>query len=487
MTRHRAFARVAALVLVAAAANSCKDGDVPFLTAPITIPSTPLGIKNAVSGLFGATRTDLGSYIPLMSGFSRDGANYTNTEPRFITYNTGLYPITNNWFAVWDFEYTDILQSHQILALLPQVSPAYTTAQLQAIEGVVKTIEALNYMTVAEVHDTLGAAVMGSGGGLPPAYCNKDVWQYIVALLDTANAELDSAGSTIAPTPFPSGYGSVSTISGPSTTKGSFASFNRALAGKAGLEYAYAIARSSGGAPTPTTPGSPDLTALARADTAIQASALLNPSALTPNPTAGWLLDGYSVLHDFSASSGDQINPMNQIYATFIVLNTIPSSQDTINDLRWKAKFAVNQHAVQQQPYQAIASPYIYNMYPSPGSFIPIVRNEELTLVRAQIELGLGNIATAWTLINDVRTQVGGLASLPATTDYVSTRDALMHEQQISTAMEASGDRTIAIRMYGLAAVVDTSWGVNDQHTTVDPIPFTETAGRGGSWVTTCP
>jgi starch-binding outer membrane protein, SusD/RagB family len=488
MTNHHATARVAALVLASVVAASCKDADVPFLTAPTSIANTPVGVKNAVTGLFSSTRIDVGNYILLMSGFSRDGANYTNTEPRFITYNTGLYPITNTWIPEWDQEYTDILQAHTILGILPNVTPAYTTAQLQAIEGVVKTYEALNYMSVAEVHDTNGAAIQVSGGGLPPAYCNKDVWQYIVALLDTANAELDSAGATAAPITFPSGMGSVSTISGPSTTAGSYAAFNRALAGKAGLELAYAIARSPGGsAPDSISAGAPDATALTRADSALTHSALYNPAVLGPNPTAGWLVDGFSVLHDYSSASGDQVNPMNGISSTYIILNTLSTSQDTVNDLRWKAKFALNQHAIQQQPYAAISSPWVYSMYPSPGSYIPIVRNEELVLVEAQIQIGLGNYGAAAVLINDVRTMVGGLPAASIANDYIDTRNALMHEQQISTAVESSGDRTIAIRMYGLATQVDTSWGANDQHTTIDPIPFTEVSGRGGSWTTTCP
>ena len=73
--------------------------------------------------------------------------------------------------------------------------------------------------------------------------CNKDVWAYIVALLDSGNAALNAAGSVALPVSLPPGFGSVSTTAGPSTTPGAFAAFNRALAGKAGLELAYAIAR----------------------------------------------------------------------------------------------------------------------------------------------------------------------------------------------------------------------------------------------------
>jgi hypothetical protein len=85
-----------------------------------------------------------------------------------------------------------------------------------------------------------------------------------------------------------------------------------------------------------------------------------------------------------------------------------------------------------------------------------------------------------------VRTLVGGLPPLAATSDFVSTRDALMREQRISTSMESSGDRAIAIRMYGLAAVVDTTWGSADLHTTVFPRPTIELTGRTGHLTPVC-
>lgn len=74
-------------------------------------------------------------------------------------------------------------------------------------------------------------------------------------------------------------------------------------------------------------------------------------------------------------------------------------------------------------------------------------------------------------------------------------RDSLLKEQRISTVFEASGDRTISLRMYGLEAVADTTWssvkaprppGGVDLHTTVVPIPLTEVEGRGGTYNLTC-
>jgi hypothetical protein len=489
-TSFTARAAVARLVVTAAVlvAVACKDSNVPFFTAPTSVPNSITGINSAVTGLFSGTRADQAGYIEHSAGFGRQAADFINTEPRLVTYNTGLVPMTTTWAGIWATEYNSILASHQILAAIPKVAPAYSPDSTAAIVGVVQTLEALNYMYIAEIHDSLGAAILGTAGGLPPAYCNKDIWAYIVALLDSANAQLNVAGGLQPPIVFPNGFSAVSKTSGPSTTLNSFASFNRALAGKAGLELAYAIARTSAGSsPTPSTPGSPDVTALTRADSAITASALYAPNSLPQNPTAGWITDNFSVFNDYTASSGDQVNPINAISTTFNVLKELPDGQDTLNDLRWKAKFAHNINAVQQQSYSHVASDFLYTMYPNPSSPIPIVRSEGLTLVEAQIRLGLLDFTGAATLINDVRVEVGGMPAASIANNYVSTRDALLKEQQISTALEGSGDRMIAIRMYKLETVLDTTWGAQDVHTTLDPIPFAELSGRGGVFTTTCP
>jgi hypothetical protein len=470
------------------AATACKDSNVPFFTAPTSIPNSLPGVQNAVTGLISATRgNDLFAYLVDATGFARDGANYTNTEPRFILYELGLQPIDPAWSGAWPGFYTNILQAHQIIATLPNVLPALTQQQSGAIAGIVQTIEALNYMMIAEDHDTAGIAVLPqTPTSAPPGLCVADGWKYIVALLDSANRQLVSANPSAIPLKLPSGFNAVS------DSTQHFVWFNRALAAKANLELAYAIARGPGGnAPTPLSAGSPDQAALLRADSAMLASALYNPGALAPNPGGGFAPDRYSVLHDFSATSGDLANPINQNIGTYIVLRNIPAEQDTLHDLRWHTKFTANPHAVQQPGYAAAASPYIYNYYPSPGSYIPIVRNEELVLVRAQIQIGLQQYATAATLINDVRMAVGGLAPATIAPTYLATRDALLHEQQISTAFEASGDRMIALRMYGVTAKQDSiTWagsGKPDLFNALEPIPFAEAAARGGTFTKTCP
>ena len=141
-------------------------------------------------------------------------------------------------------------------------------------------------------------------------------------------------------------------------------------------------------------------------------------------------------------------------------------------------------------PYAQVSSP------------MPIVRAEELELVRAQIQLGMNQLANAITMINHVHMKAGGFATpLTIAATYTAVRDSLLKEQRISTVMEASGDRMIALRMYHLESVADTTWqatsgpdgavdatlvGAVDYHTTVVPVPVEEYTIRGGNYSPVC-
>jgi hypothetical protein len=518
--------RLVALVTASAVVSgvACKDSNVPFLTAPTSVAASPAGIQNALGGMFAGSRVDMNNgisgFLSVAVGMARDGAIFTNTEPRTVQYPIGVLSFPHTSGSVWAQEYQNIRQGQQILAALPNVSPTYSPAQQAALNGVVQTMIAYNYLLIAEVHDTNGLAILTPQvtlGTPAPAVCLKDAWSYIVAYLDTAEKSLETAGAVAPPVALPNGFQGVGAASGPANTVGSFASFNRALAAKARLEWAYAIARANAGsAPTPSSAGAPNLAALNAAMADLDSSAMYDSTGgvLAPTVTGGFKPDAHTVMHDYSAASGDLINPVFNNIGTEAVLNDFLADVDTAHDLRFKAKFIHNPNPVQQQLYNPVALTtvfdaaighdttysYLYFMYPNTGSPIPILRAEGLTLIAAQIQMGLGNFAKALALVNQVRTVVGGLAPLPASvaSSYTTMRDALMKEQRSSMSWESSADRVIAIRMYGLATVADTTWGTpgqanedpnvttGDTHVTMEPIPATEIDGRGGTFTTTC-
>jgi hypothetical protein len=491
---------IAALIGMATLA-ACSDSNVPYFNEPTGISNTPSGIQNAVTGLFGGSRIDVTNVLFWEPQFSRDVGNIQFDNPQNIQFGTGLTPIAAGDAGPWDNSYRMVGAALNLIAAVPNVAPSYTRAQAQAIVGIAETMEAVDLMMVAETHDTLGIPIHAlPTGGAGPVYCNPDAWVQIVALLDTANDSLNAAGTIALPVKLPNGFGAVNQTAGPSTVSGSFASFNRALAGKAGLELAYAIARNSGaGSPTPTTPGSPDIPSLTRADSAMTASALYNVALTTPEP-GGFTENGAGVYWDFSPTSSDLVNPINGALGVWVTLRYLVADVDTLNDARWKAKFVPQpaQYPLQISEDAFMAWGDLYDYYSSPSSPIPIIRNESMYLERAQIQLGLGNLAEAITLINNVHQQAGGFGSpLSIAATYTAVRDTLLKEQRISTVFEPSGDRLISLRMYGLQTVADTTWssaaaprppGGVDLHTTVVPIPSTESEGRGAAgYARTCP
>jgi hypothetical protein len=130
-------------------------------------------------------------------------------------------------------------------------------------------------------------------------------------------------------------------------------------------------------------------------------------------------------------------------------------------------------------------------MYGSPASPLPIMRSEQLTLIEAMIRLGLNDVPGAVTLINQVRTEVGGVAAVsPA--GFVAVRDQILKELEISTIMEGGADRLMAIQLYNVATIADTTWTHvppynGDQHTVMFPITAEELQGRNGTWAPACP
>src|SRR5262249_3189373 len=152
------------------------------------------------------------------------------------------------------------------------------------------------------------------------------------------------------------GFAAVSSQASPSTSPGSFAAFNRALAARANLELAYAIARSPGGtAPTATTAGAPDAPAPAPAASACAAPFFATHGPLAPPDSGGDFNDALAVYHLFSGQSGDIPNPLNATITTYFVLNEATNAMDPA-DLRFTHKFKPNVGTA-VTAYNFIASP----------------------------------------------------------------------------------------------------------------------------------
>jgi hypothetical protein len=484
---------MAGLVL---AVGACNTDPVSNLNQ-VSPRTSPSGFEQRFMGVLWTQRFDFGSRVTALDAFARDAGNFTTTDNRFITEWLGNgQEIENSTFfgtANWTNQFTGIRQSQGILSDLPNAVPAFSPGDIAKWKGIIYTTEALSYMYALATKDTLGLPVQAPLTPDPqapqPILCARNSWRFIVDLLDSGLTQLDVDQTPGLPVTLPPGFSRVSAQASPSTSRGSFAALNRALAARANLELAYAIARSPGGVPpTPSSPGSPDATALARADSALHASALYDPASLAP-PAAGGFNDALAVFHDFSGASGDLPNPVQAQLPTYYILKEAIADIDPADNRLAKTQPNLGPAGTSFGPLAA--SDFTYSFYPSPGSAMPIIRNEELNLFAAQIRLGLNDIPGAVAAINAVRTQVGGLPPVSAAGQtYVSVRNQILKELRASTMGEPNGDHVAAIRDYGLPAVADTTWNnqpTGDTHATVQPFPIPDVTARNGNTAYTCP
>jgi hypothetical protein len=463
-------------------------------------PGTDHASNNELfEGVLYLTRLNLGNQTLMFSSFSRDAINFTTTDNEFVTMWGGdgtaisssrFYGTTN-----WQPYFTSVRQAQQLLTALPAAVPAYSAGDLAKWKGIIYTIEAYAYMNAELTKDTLGLPYNGPLGNVntpAPILCARDAWKAIVALLDSGETQLNVDPSAGLPTPLPPGFAAVSAQASPSTTAGSFAAFNRALAAKANLELAYAIARSPGGTPpTPTTTGSPDAAALNRADSALHASALYNPGALAA-AKPGDFTDALAVYQNFSGASGDIANPWQGPYLTtaYVLVEALADIESGDNRL---LKLIPSGGPAGTKYAAGVASSMTFGMYQTPTSPMPMIRNEELNLFEAQIRLGLNDIPGAVNAINAVRQNVAGLAPISAAGQtYFTLRNQILHELRASTMGEPNGDRMAAIRDYGMQVIADTTWDHvsqqgPDTHATLEPFPLADITARGGNTAYVCP
>ena len=134
-------------------------------------------------------------------------------------------------------------------------------------------------------------------------------------------------------------------------------------------------------------------------------------AAAAADRTAGFATGVY---HVYSTASGDATNPLfdpapRAIVAVPEFLTEARLRADGSRDLRATTKAVVGTVNLATQGISSNVRPIVY---PTNVTSIPIIRNEELILLRAEANIGLGNRAAAIADLNFVRTIAGGLPAL---------------------------------------------------------------------------
>jgi hypothetical protein len=120
-----------------------------------------------------------------------------------------------------------------------------------------------------------------------------------------------------------------------------------------------------------------------------------------------------------------------------------------------------------------------WTRYPTPSSSIPIIRNEELILLRAEANLrkAAPDLAAAARDLNFIRRVSGGLDTIPNLGGQAA--DSILHvllKQRLYSLMYEGGHRWIDARRYGRLALLPVTAG--DQVFGKLPIPLAEVQAR---------
>ena len=459
-------------VLVIAGAAACGNFDVvnpnqPTLDDLLANP-TRTKLNAAATGLFSRSRSEITSFIWRVGSMGREGINLAgNNQPDYQEPYFG--PLSPSGFggALWQSRFTLVRDANTYIDALAK-SGDLSAGEKAVSQAMAQTLKALAFMYIIETRGKLGAPVdVGRAIDAPPApFVTQDsVYGYAIGLLTDAYAKLQANASVTFPFPLPPGYTGFDT---PPT----FGKFVMALVAKANVLRATAGCGAA---------------CYTKALTALNSSFIdaSNPSTLQNG-----------VNFDFSNAPSDQANdlsePLNGVryFADSLILYQRVQYNGLTPDSRLTSKTA----ASTSDAPQSIAGVditgtlkfirYFTGGSPDPSHPIPLIKNEELILLRAEAEWFTGAKAAAVTDLNYVRSNSGGLAPVVGLTTASSDAtfvNALLYEREFSLLWE-QGTTWIDARRFNLLSTIPL--GVTDGSVpAIMPIPSAECNARslGGS------
>jgi hypothetical protein len=472
--RRRAAAWSLLVVTAGAVACSSSSFDIPNGNAPtinsVLLSPTRSKLSQVATGILYGAKEDMIPLIWQMGTFGREGYNLQGNDPR----STGeaLTSLDASSFiggGLWLSRYANIRLINTYLTALATVpSSELSASEAAASRGFANTYKALAFTYVILSRQELGAPVDVGGDPtsttLPPFVSQDAVYQKILVLLDSARTDLQTAGTTAFP--FTLG-GAMSAFSSPAT----FLQFNRALYAKALVMRATNVKPNA----CPTCFATA-LTVLTGTQTFI-------------DPTASLQLGAY---HPFSPGANDIPNtladPLNSnVYFVHPSFATDAQTQadGTTPDARLTSKtaaFAGGTYTLNALTSDLKWTTYFNGGSPNQSAPIPIIKNEELLLLRAEANIGLANYDAARTDINTVRTISGGLAPIaPGGLTAANAVTELLYNRRYSLAWE-QGVRWIDARRYGRLGTLPIDRDADATFPRM-PIPQAECQARGLSVV----
>jgi hypothetical protein len=410
----------------------------PTLGGALTNPRA--ATSRMIAGVMSTYRGNKAGQIQDFGSFGREIYNMFITDGRSIT---GPYRDwrQNNAFAAgsqWAGRYGNYRNAYAAMQIV-STTGSLTDAEKAGALGVLKTYIALDLLHVTEARGVIGAVVdmTDDVNAVLPIVSQDSALKWISAKLDEANVDLGNAGATFY---FPIYAGFGSGVTGASTPAG-FAQFNRAI--KARVE-AYRGSLGCGA------------TCYNAALTALSGTWIQDLTAANRD-------NGIYVV--YSTATGDALNvisfAVNSDYYLHPGIDSIPGV-GTDDRYRRKVALATSVCSIAYTPRTEVGVSATHRpcVYPGNTTPVPIIRNEELILLRAEARWFTTNQAGAITDLVEVRDSSGatraGVAAVafaaPATdSQFVSE---LLLQRTLSLLFE--GHRFPDYRRFGRLAELGT-------------------------------
>jgi len=452
-----------AVLATALAAGACSDISVPdynrsSIADLVNNPNRTL-VDAASAGLYQNARRDAAGRVRLVGITGREVYYLDPNESRYVTelVTGSIDPSSFAGNHDYNNPYGTIAQGQIILKALEKVGAnEYTNAQKEAIRGFVYTMMGNDMLIVAELHqygpDTVNEDPLAEPA---PMKTQAELYTKAASYFDEAVAHLQAGGTSF---PFPSPSG-MSGFTNPSTT---FLQYNRALRTRLDiLRRDYPAAATHVAQSFVTTPAGPT-----RATFNIGTYYTFGTGA---GDISNGLAAGTPEVAEPSLRTDAQLQPGGARDARFLLkVDTTGAAVSRLgisSNLRYKM-YRVN--GSQFTGSSGTASP------------IPIIRNEDLILMRAETRWFTGDKAGAMIDLNYVRTNSGGLAPLAEPANDAAFITALLYERRYSIMYEG-GYRWLDYRRFGLLNAFKDYPRTGDASPQFFPVPFTECLARGGA------
>lgn len=421
-------------VVLACSLGAC-DYNLPNPNGPsiagLQTGPTQTTIGQAAVGLLIGLRVTSTVYASLLGQLGRESYNLDPSQgPTLLSNLVGPFAPSGFIDFGWAAEYRNIRATNVVLHSLDAVGPAMSEKDKEAVRGYAKTIQALGLLNVLRVRDDVGVAIDVDIDitSVPPIAPKAQVYARILQLLDEGKTSLGNADAKF-PFAMPTGFADFN-------TPANFIKFNRAIRARANVYSA-----------TANPAGPRDVGKYTAALTDLQGSFIsANPADL---PRGAY--------HTFSTASGDVQNTLFDPTGRALLAHPsiAPDAQkraDGTVDLRVQKKVAKITPA---KILEGESSDLRFTIYNSPSDPVPVIKDEELILMRAEANWFTGNKQAAIDDLNLVRTASGGLVplTLAALDSDAKFIDNLLYERRYSLLFE-HGHRWIDARRFNRLATL---------------------------------